>query len=464
MPLPEFPHISTDAVHAGQAPEAVTGALVVPLSLATTYAQSSPGQHTGFEYSRSGNPTRNAYEACVAKLENGKHCMAFASGLAATTTITSLAKAGEHILSMSDVYGGTNRLFQKILAERNVEASFVDATNPELFAKAFRPNTKIVWIETPTNPTLRMVDIAKIVEITRKQNKDIVIVVDNTFMSSYFQRPLDFGADVVMHSVSKYMNGHSDVIGGIAVTNSDAIGDRLRFLQNAMGGVPAPFDCFMVLRGLKTLPLRMKQHAINAMAVARALEANPRVVEAIYPGLESHPQHDIAQRQCTGYSGMVSFRIVGGLAEATKFLESVKVFALAESLGAVESLAELPSIMTHASISAEERLLIGVTDSLVRLSVGVEDTQDLVNDVEQALRAAVSDERLAELTSSDAAAVSSPSETVTAAAGTSSSDANPRLGHNRKNESSISFGGNDNSERPSTRVHHPPGGKSNIFF
>lgn len=389
--LAPFKHFGTDAIHAGQDADAVTGAVVVPISLATTFKQDAPAQHRGFEYSRSGNPTRNAYEACVAKLECAKHGFAFSSGLAATTTITHLLNAGDHIVSMNDVYGGTNRYFSKVASRFGITTTFVDCSNVELLEKAIQPNTKMVWIESPTNPTLRLVDIAAASEVAHR-HPGVFVVVDNTFMSSYFQRPLTLGADIVMHSVTKYMNGHSDCVFGIACTNNDDIATRLRYHQNAIGGVPSAFDCFLALRGIKTLHIRMKMHMSNALAIAHFLEASDRVDEVLYPGLPSHPQHELAKRQCSGFTGVISFRIKGDLTNAKKFFEKLTLFTLAESLGAVESLAELPVIMTHASVAPEDRAKLGITDTLIRLSVGIEDEEDLIEDLKTALAHAVSDD------------------------------------------------------------------------
>ena len=373
----------TLAIHAGQDPDPQTGAVMVPIYQTSTYAQASPGQHRGYEYSRTHNPTRTAYQNCVAALEGGKHALAFASGLATTDAILHLLKAGDHVVCGDDVYGGTFRIFDKVFKRHGIEFSFVDMTDPARAEAAIRPNTRILWLETPTNPMLKIADISALAAIARKHG--VISVVDNTFMSSYFQRPLTLGADIVVHSVTKYMNGHSDVVGGILVTNRDDLHDELRFLQNAVGGVPAPMDCFLVMRGLKTLHVRMERHAQNAIRVARFLESHPKVSRVIYPGLESHPQHALAKKQMTGFGGMITFDIRGGLAEARQFLEKVKLFTLAESLGGVESLIEHPAIMTHASIPAETRKALGISDTLVRISVGIEDCDDLIADLTHAL-------------------------------------------------------------------------------
>ncbi len=373
---------STRAIHAGQQPDPTTGAIMTPVYLTSTYVQESPGVHKGWEYSRTHNPTRRAFENCLASLEGGTHGFAFASGCAATTTVLHLIKGGDHVIAGDDMYGGTFRLFDKVLRHDGIQFSFVDLTNPENFAKAIQPNTKLVWLETPTNPTLKLVDIRKIAAEAKKHG--ILVVVDNTFMSPYFQRPLSLGADIVVHSVTKYIGGHSDVVGGAAITNRADLAERLQFLTNSMGGIMAAFDAFMCLRSLKTLPLRMKAHEANAMAVAKFLESHPKVQKVIYPGLTSHPQHALAKEQMMGMGGMITFHIKGGLEAARKFLESVSLFSLAESLGGVESLIEHPAIMTHASVPAENRKALGIDDSLIRLSVGVEDLEDLMADLKSA--------------------------------------------------------------------------------
>eukprot|EP00842_Homolaphlyctis_polyrhiza_P005280 jgi/Hompol1/5753/HPOL_002074-RA len=366
----------------------VTGAVIPPLSLSTTFAQSAAGVHKGFEYSRSGNPTRRNFETAVAALEGAKYGLAFASGSVTTATVSSLAGKGSHIVSVNDVYGGTFRYFTKVASTYGIDTSFVDLNDPESLRSAIKPNTRIVWIETPTNPTLKLVDIRAVAKIAHSF-PNVIVVVDNTFMSSYFQRPLELGADIVVHSVTKYLNGHSDVVMGVAVTSNDALYERLLFLQNSIGGVPSPFDCFLANRGLKTLHLRMKRHEENALAIAKYLEASPLVQEVIYPGLPSHPQHELAKRQQHGFGGMVSFRIKNAtLATSNAFLSNLGIFVLAESLGGIESLAELPVIMTHASVAPELRAKLGITDSLIRLSCGIEDSRDLIADIEQALKKA----------------------------------------------------------------------------
>lgn len=373
---------ATRAIHAGQSPDPTTGAIMTPIYLSSTYVQESPGVHKGWEYSRTHNPTRRAFENCLASLEGGTHGFAFASGCAATTTILHLFKQGDHIIAGDDMYGGTFRLFDKVLKNDGMQFSYVDLTKPENFAKAIQPNTKMVWLETPTNPTLKLVDIKKISAEAKKHG--ILVVVDNTFMSPYFQRPLQLGADIVVHSITKYIGGHSDVVGGACVTNRAELADRLQFLTNSMGGIQATFDAFLCLRSLKTLPIRMKAHEANAMAIAKFLEGHPKVQKVIYPGLASHPQHSLAKEQMLGMGGMITFFIKGGMDEARKFLENVSVFALAESLGGVESLIEHPAIMTHASVPPENRKALGIDDTLIRLSVGIEDLEDLMNDLKSA--------------------------------------------------------------------------------
>lgn len=373
----------TRAIHAGQAPEAKTGAVMVPIFQTSTYAQSSPGNHSGYEYSRSDNPTRTAYQQCLAALEGGTYGLAFSSGLATTDCILHTLKSGDHVVCCDDVYGGTYRLFERVYRALGLDFTFVDMTDLAKVEAAFKPNTKLVWMETPTNPTLKLVDIEKLSGIARK--KGAISVVDNTFMSSYFQKPLSLGADVVMHSVTKYMNGHSDVVGGALITSDTALYDKLKFYQNAVGAVPAPMDCFLVMRGLKTLHVRMERHAENAMKVAEYLEKHPKIERVVYPGLRSHPQHELAKKQMKGFGGMITFFMKGGLPEARDFLERVRLFTLAESLGGVESLIEHPAIMTHASVPAENRKALGIHDNLVRVSVGIEDIADLLKDLEQAL-------------------------------------------------------------------------------
>uniref|UniRef100_A0A182JKI4 cystathionine gamma-lyase n=1 Tax=Anopheles atroparvus TaxID=41427 RepID=A0A182JKI4_ANOAO len=376
---------STKAIHVGQEPDQWNSrAVVPPISMSTTFKQSGPAQHSGFEYGRSGNPTRDVLERCLASLDNGRFGLTFASGLGATTTVITMLKSGDHVVAGDDLYGGTNRLLRNVAQKMGIEIEFVDLTNLAAIEQAIKPNTKLFWMETPTNPLLKVIDIRAVAEVAHKQ-PGIVVVVDNTFLSSYLQRPLDLGADVVMYSLTKYMNGHSDVIMGAMVTNDEQIYEKLKFLQNATGIVPSPFDCYLVNRSLKTLALRMERHKINSLAIAKFLETHPKVERVIHPGLESHPQHELAKRQTYGHSGIMSFYIRGGLDEASNFLKALDVFTLAESLGGYESLAELPSVMTHASVPLEQRITLGITDGLVRLSVGLEDVDDLIADLKQAL-------------------------------------------------------------------------------
>ncbi|MBY0314340.1 MAG: cystathionine gamma-synthase [Bdellovibrionales bacterium] len=382
-PIDRKTGFSTRAIHAGQSPDPTTGAIMTPIYLTSTYVQESPGVHKGYEYSRTSNPTRKAYEDCLASLENGKYGFAFASGCAATTTVMHLLKAGDHVIACDDMYGGTFRLFDKVLRHNGIKFSFVDLTNADNFEKALTPETKLVWIETPTNPMLKLVDIKKVCAVANKKN--IISVVDNTFMSPYFQQPLDLGASIVVHSATKFINGHSDIVGGAAIMNDSHLAERMQFLTNSMGGIQATFDSFICMRSLKTLPLRMKAHATNGQAIAEFLEKHPRVEKVIYPGLKSHPQHALAKEQMTGFGGMITFYIKGGMDESRAFLEKVKIFSLAESLGGVESLIEHPGIMTHASVPPENRKALGIADNLVRLSVGIEDLDDLLWDLEQAL-------------------------------------------------------------------------------
>lgn len=374
---------STRAIHAGQEPDPTTGAIMTPLYLTSTYVQSSPGVHKGWEYSRTHNPTRKAFENCLASLEDGKHGFGFASGCAATTTVLHMLKQGDHVIANDDMYGGTFRLFDKVLKHNGLEFTYTNLTDIENFKKALKPNTKMVWLETPTNPTLKLVDIKKISQLARE--KGVLVAVDNTFMSPYFQRPISLGADIVVHSATKYIGGHSDVVSGAVVTNRDDVAEKLGFLSNSMGGVQSAFDAFMCLRSLKTLPIRMKAHAESAMAVAQFLEKHPKIEKVLYPGLPSHPQHGLAKEQMLGMGGMITFFMKGGLKQAQTLLENVKIFALAESLGGVESLIEHPAIMTHASVPLENRKALGIDDTLVRLSVGIEDLDDLLNDLKLAL-------------------------------------------------------------------------------
>jgi len=368
--------------------------VVPPIAMATTYKQSEPGEHYGFEYSRSGNPTRECFEKCLASLEGGKHGLVFASGLCASTTMMLMLKSGDHVVVMDDVYGGTNLLFSKCLVHHGLEFDFVDCRYLDRLEAAIRPTTRMLWIETPTNPTMKIVDIQAVAAVAHK-HEDIIVVVDNTFMSPYFQRPLMFGADVAFSSITKYINGHSDTVMGGCVTNSDAIYERLKYLQNAAGGVPSPFDCYLANRGCKTLHVRMERHQENALAIAKYLESRTDVVKYVmYPGLESHPQHELVNRQCSGYSGMLCLELkqLNGQSVARKFLRSVQMFTLAESLGGFESLIEHPAIMTHASVDPADREKLGISDDFVRLSVGLEDKENLIEDLKQALEKAFASE------------------------------------------------------------------------
>jgi cystathionine gamma-lyase len=363
---------------------------MTPIYQTSTFVQEGLGKHKGFEYARTKNPTRSAYEACVAALECEEDGVgfgaAFGSGVGATTTVLHLLQPGDHVLATDDLYGGTFRLFDKVFAAdgKGLQFSYVDMTNPAALEKAFKPNTKMVWIETPTNPMLKVIDLKAVISVAKK--KGAIVVVDNTFMSPYFQKPFRFGADIVLHSATKYMNGHSDVVGGVTITKDKALADRLYFLQKSIGAVPGPMDSWLAMRGLKTLHLRMERHAFNAQAIAERLEKHPNVEKVIYPGLKSHPQHAIAKEQMTGFGGMISFVAKGGLEKAKKIVEGTKIFALAESLGGVESLIEHPAIMTHASVPPENRKALGIDDGLIRISVGVEALDDLWADLEQALK------------------------------------------------------------------------------
>jgi cystathionine gamma-lyase len=387
LSLPPNSGFGTKAIHAGQEPDPTTGAIMTPIYATSTYVQQSPGVHKGFEYSRSHNPTRFAYERCVAALENGTHGFAFASGLAAMATTLDLLDSGDHIICNNDLYGGTFRLFERVRRRSaGLSFTFLDLTDPESVRTAIQPRSRMLWIETPSNPLLNLVDLQAVAAIAREHG--MISVCDNTFASPYLQRPLDHGFDIVIHSATKYLNGHSDIVGGVAVTGNAELAERLTFLQNAVGAISAPIDAFLVLRGLKTLHLRMQRHCENAAHLAAWLEQHPQIERVIYPGLKSHPQHALAQRQMSAYGGMITAILRGGIENSRKFLEHCRVFALAESLGGVESLIEHPAIMTHASIPAEQRRAAGIGDTLVRLSVGVEDVADLQADVGQALDAA----------------------------------------------------------------------------
>jgi len=373
----------TVAIHAGDRPDPTYGAVATPLYLTSTFAFADIGKTRGFDYSRTANPTRKVLEETIARLEGGKSGLAFATGMAAETTVIHLLKSGDHVISGEDVYGGTYRLFASVMKELGVECTFVRMDDRRKIEAAIRPNTKMLWLETPSNPLLSIVDIEMAVDVARKHN--LLTVIDNTFASPYFLRPIEFGIDLVVHSTTKYLNGHCDVVGGAVVTRTDELAERMQFLTNAMGTCQAPFDSWLVLRGIETLAVRMRQHEANATAVANYLASHPAVEKVYYPGLKSHPGHDIARRQMKGFGGMVSFEARGGLEAAQRFLRRIKVFALAESLGGCASLAEQPATMSHASMPKEYREKVGIKDSLVRLSIGLENVEDLIDDIAQAL-------------------------------------------------------------------------------
>lgn len=375
----------TRAIHSAR-PDPATGAINTPLHLSATYVQSAPGVHKGYEYSRSGNPTRAAFEQCVADLEGGRFGFALASGCVAAATVLHLLQDGDHVVATDDLYAGTFRLFERVFAAHGLRFTYADLSAPNALAEAMRRETRLVWIETPTNPLLKLVDIAAAAKTARAGGA--LLAVDNTFMSPYFQRPLALGADLVVHSTTKYMNGHSEIVGGAIVARADELGARLAFLANAVGGVQSAFDAYLCLRSLKTLALRMQAHERNARAVADFLAAHPKVVRTHYPGLASHPQHALAAAQMSGFGGMVTFEIAGGLDAARRFLDRLALFTLAESLGGVESLVEHPALMTHASLPAEQRAVLGIGDGLIRLSVGIETQADLLDDLRGALAAA----------------------------------------------------------------------------
>ena len=373
-------HFETRAIHIGQEPDNSTGAVVVPIYQTSTYAQTDVGEHKGYDYSRTNNPTRQALEVCIASLEDGVYGLAFASGMGAITTIMLLLKSGDHVVACDDVYGGTFRLFRKVLENFQLQFTFVDMTDLKATANAFRPNTRMVWIETPTNPLMKVIDIAAVARLAK--NANAWSAVDNTFASPYLQQPLALGADIVMHSTTKYLGGHSDVVGGALVTSDPELYERLKFLQNAAGAVPGAFDCWLVLRGIKTLALRMERHSANAMAIAQFLAQHPAIARVMYPGLESHPQYAIAQRQMRAPGGMLSFIPVGGVERAKRIARSTRLCTLGESLGGVESLIEVPAAMTHQSVAGSP---LEVDPALIRLSVGIENQEDLIADLEQAL-------------------------------------------------------------------------------
>jgi cystathionine beta-lyase/cystathionine gamma-synthase len=373
----------TKAIWVGQAADEATGATIVPIYQTSTFTQEEVNKHKGYEYSRVGNPTRSALDACLASLEEGKYGLSFSSGLAAEHAVLSLLKPGDHVIAPEDMYGGTYRLIKEILEPVNIKFTFTDFTDLKAIEKAFLPSTKLVWIETPTNPTLKIFDIEEISKISKKMNA--IVVVDNTFLSPYFQKPLLLGADIIVHSTTKYINGHSDLIGGAVILNDKILYEKILLVQKSVGAVPSPFDSWLTLRGVKTLAVRMRQHEENAFKVARFLENQANVVEVFFPGLETHPGHDIAKKQMTGFGGVVSFRIKGGLAESNNFFRKLKIFQLADSLGGVESLANYSALMTHDYFPAELRKKIGITENLIRLSVGIEHIDDLLEDLENAL-------------------------------------------------------------------------------
>jgi cystathionine beta-lyase/cystathionine gamma-synthase len=377
----------TRAIHAGQTPDPATGAIMTPIYATSTYVQEAPGVHKGYEYSRSQNPTRTAYEACVADLEGGARGFAFASGLAAMSTVLELLDSGDHVIANDDLYGGSFRLFERVRKRSaDLRFSFIDMSDAAALRRAMTPRTRMIWVETPSNPLLKITDIAMAAQFAREHG--LIAVSDNTFASPYLQRPLEQGFDIVIHSATKYLNGHSDMVGGVAVVRDAALGEKLGFLQNAVGAIASPFDSFLALRGLKTLHLRMQRHCENAMELARWLENHPHVERVLYPGLASHPQHELASRQMSGFGGMITAILKGDLAYTIRVLSRCRLFALAESLGGVESLIEHPAIMTHASIPEQQRRSLGIADALIRLSVGVENLEDLREDLDQALRGA----------------------------------------------------------------------------
>lgn len=373
----------TIAIHKGQESDPQTGSVIVPIYMTSTYQQEAIGHHKGYEYSRTGNPTRTALETSLAALEDGDYGLAFASGLAATTTVLSLLKQGDHIVAGDDLYGGTYRLLEKVVSNWGISTTYVDIDDVNTFAQAIQPNTKLIWLETPTNPLLKIIDIAAIAQLAKAHN--LILVVDNTFASPYFQRPLELGANIVVHSTTKYLAGHSDLIGGAVITSDERLYQQLKFYQNAIGAVPSPFDSWLILRGIKTLAVRMREHEKNALLLAQFLEHHPKIEQIYYPGLLSHPQHQLAKQQMKGFGGMVSLEIQGGLAAVERFAKKLGIIILAESLGGVESLLCYPSQMTHGALPPEERLKRGIKDNLVRLSVGIEHIDDLKADLENAL-------------------------------------------------------------------------------
>ncbi len=373
----------TRAIHAGQAPDPATGSIMTPIHMTSTFVQSAPGEHKGYDYSRSGNPTRTAYEACVANLEGARFGFATTTGCAAITTIVHLLSEGDHIVAGDDMYGGTWRLFEQVFTRSGIDISYADLSDPDALEAALESNTRLVWIETPTNPLMKLMDIQTLAAIAH--DAGAWLAVDNTFMSPYFQRPLEYGADIVMHSSTKYINGHSDLVGGVIITDDEELADRIGFLANALGTVQSTFDAFLCMRSLKTLAVRMRAHESNAICIAEFLNDHPAVDGVLYPGLTGHPQHELAKAQMTGFGGMLSFYVKGGLEVARAMLGRVQVFSLAESLGGVESLIGHPGLMTHASVPQARREVLGIDDNLIRLSVGIESEADLIRDLEQAL-------------------------------------------------------------------------------
>jgi cystathionine beta-lyase/cystathionine gamma-synthase len=374
---------TTKAIRAGQQPDSATGAVIVPIYQTVNFVFDDIGRPHGFEYSRSANPTRTALEQCLASLEEAKHGLAFGSGMAAVDAVLSLLRPGDHVVSAEHIYGGTFRLFEKVYVPRGITFSYVDGTRPQAFAEALRPNTRLIWIETPANPLLQLVDVRAVAQIARGHGAKVV--ADNTFSTPYFQRPLTQGVDIVMHSTTKYISGHSDVVGGAVLLNDDALHEQIRFYQNAVGAIPGPQDCWLSLRGLKTLGVRMKQHEANAKAAAAFLSNHPKVQETIYPGLASHPQHELAKAQMDGFGAIVTFRLNGGNERVSRLVKALKLFLFAESLGGVESLICHPATMSHGTLTARERQQVGITDGTIRLSIGIEDERDLIEDLEQAL-------------------------------------------------------------------------------
>jgi cystathionine beta-lyase/cystathionine gamma-synthase len=378
--------LQTLCIHAGQEPNPITGAVMPDISLSTTYAQDGPGNHKGFVYSRSNNPTRQTLEKCLAELEYGKHGIAYSSGCAATTAILMLLESGDRVICGDDVYGGTFRIFDKVLKQFKLQYELLDLTDLSKVEKAITANTKMLWLETPSNPMMKIFDIEGLAAISKKHN--LICVVDNTFATPILQSPLKLGADITVHSATKYLNGHSDAVLGIAATNCDVIAEKLHFIQKSTGASPSPFDCYLVLRGLKTLGVRMRQHEESGRVVGNWLNKHPDVVKLYWPGIPTHAGHELAKKQMRGFGGMISFEIKGGLSAAEKFLKALRIFVCAESLGGVESLAEHPAIMTHASIPADQRLALGIADGFIRISIGIEDTQDLIHDLERGFAAA----------------------------------------------------------------------------